>query len=100
MSFRHHKVKKDANHKDIVDALVSLGCAVTDCAALKNEFDILVGYKGKLHIMEIKDGNKPKSARKLTDGELKCMDKYSKVGIKYNVVLSVEDAIKIIMGEK
>ena len=86
----------DDNHQEIVKALERVGAAVLSIAQLKNAFDILVGYRGKLFIMEIKDGNKPPSQRKLTAGELKTADKFEAVGVTYYVVLSVKEALKII----
>lgn len=88
--------KVDSNQKEIVDALREYGATVLIVSQLKNAFDILVGFNSKLYIVEIKDGNKPKSARKLTDGEQKCKEFFERVGCKYNIVESVEDAINLI----
>lgn len=63
--------KKDSNHAEIVKTLRAIGAHVQDVSQLKNCFDILVGYRGRLFIMEVKDGKKPPSARQLTPGNLK-----------------------------
>lgn len=91
--------RKDSNHAEIVKALRAIGAHVQDVSQLKNCFDILVGYRGRLFIMEVKDGEKPPSARKLTDGELKCKTDFERVGVTYHIVLSVEQAIEIVTGK-
>lgn len=63
--------RTDANHAEIVKAFRSLGCSVLDLSRLGGGCpDILVGM-GMRHnvLVEIKDGSKPPSARKLTDDE-------------------------------
>lgn len=58
--------------------------------------DLLVGYNGHTILMEIKDGNKPPSARKLTDNEQKFFDEW-KGGPLYKVE-SVDQALDILDG--
>jgi len=88
--------KVDSNQKEIVTALRRVGAVVLITSMLKNAFDILVGYKGKLYIVEIKDGKKPSSQRKLTEGELKCKNMFESVGVKYNVITTIDEAFKMI----
>lgn len=84
----------DSNQNRIVTSLRRFGASVLITSQLKNCFDILVGYKGITHIMEIKDGEKPPSQQKLTPGELEFSEKWK--GSKYNIVTTVEEAINII----
>ena len=63
--------KKDANHAEIVKAFEKMGCSVIDVSATPCGFDILVGRGGVCIPVEIKDGSKPPSARKLTANEAK-----------------------------
>ena len=86
----------DSNQSEIVATLRKLGAVVLITSQLKNAFDLLVGHNGKLYIVEVKDGNKPPSARKLTDGELKCKERFESVGVTYHVINSVEEAIELI----
>lgn len=88
--------KTDNNQSEIVKALRQCGAFVLITSQLKNAFDILVGYRGKLFIIEIKDGNKPPSQRKLTEGELICKQGFESVGINYHVITSVDEAIELI----
>ena len=88
--------RADANQPEIVEALRSIGCHVEHTHQLKGLFDILVGYRGKLFIMEIKDGSKPPSATKLTPDEIKCKEAFERVGVKYNIVYTPDQAIEIV----
>jgi hypothetical protein len=62
--------KVDANHADVVKALRDMGCSVCDLSAVgKGCPDLLVTspiYPFETLLMEVKDGGKPPSARKLT----------------------------------
>ena len=87
----------DSNQNEIVKAFRKLGASVLITSQLKNCFDILVGYKGINYIVEIKDGNKPPSQRKLTEGEQNFADNWR--GGKYYIIESVEQAIKLIEND-
>jgi hypothetical protein len=57
----------DANQQEIVDMLREAGCTVTSLASVGGGVpDLLVGYRGRTLLFEIKDGKKPPSARLLT----------------------------------
>lgn len=64
--------KIDANQPEIVAALRSIGATVAVTSTVGQGFpDICVGYRGRSILMEVKDGSKPPSERKLTpDQEL------------------------------
>ena len=62
--------RKDANHNAIEDHLERLGWSVFDTSGLGYGFpDLLVGKPGFCAVVEIKDGSKPPSDRKLTPAE-------------------------------
>ena len=88
----------DDNQKEIVNGLRRVGASVLIVSQLKNCFDILVGYNGVNYIMEIKDGKKPLSQRRLTTGEKEFKNKWK--GGKYHVVETLEQAIDIIFYGK
>lgn len=88
--------RTDANHAEIRDALRRIGCVVIETHQLKNAFDLLVFYRGCTYIVEVKDGNKVPSKRKLTDGEQRCKDSLESVGVTYHIVESVDQAIKLV----
>jgi hypothetical protein len=84
----------DGNQPAIVAALRAIGAYVLHTHQLKNCFDLLVGYRGRTHLMEIKDPAQPPSARKLTPGEAKFREEWK--GSPYHVVETVDEAIRII----
>jgi Holliday junction resolvase len=64
--------KIDANHEKIVSALRAAGASVQSLAGVgKGVPDLLVGFQGKTLLMEVKDGRKTPSARRLTEDQLK-----------------------------
>tara|TARA_R100000951_G_scaffold37874_1_gene32244 strand:+ start:7924 stop:8202 length:279 start_codon:yes stop_codon:yes gene_type:complete len=86
--------KVDRNQPEIVKGLRKYGASVLIVSQLKNCFDILVGYNGVTHIMEIKDGKLPPSGKRLSSGEEKFKSSWR--GGKYNVVESLEQAINLL----
>lgn len=68
------KAKRDDNHADVVKALRAAGCWVLDLAAVgKGCPDLLVHgptYPWDFRMLEIKDGSKPPSERKLTPDQV------------------------------
>lgn len=63
--------KVDANQREIVEALRSIGATVQHLHAVaKGCPDLLVGRGGVNYLLEVKDGNKPPSARKLTADQI------------------------------
>ena len=64
------KGRLDENHAAIVDLLRGFGCSVISTAGVGDGFpDVLVGFQGVTHLIEIKDGDKSPSRRRLTDDE-------------------------------
>ena len=84
----------DANQAEIVDALREIGCSVQILSAVgKGCPDLLVGYHGVNYPIEVKDGDKSPSKRRLTHDELVWHDEWN--GTVY-VVKSVEEAISVV----
>ncbi len=62
--------KVDENHGAVVDALRKVGAAVLSLAPLGNGApDLLVYFRRKYTLLEVKDGAKSASRRKLTPDE-------------------------------
>ncbi len=86
----------DANHSAIVQALRQVGCVVLDVHALPGCLDLLVAYRGALHLLEVKDGAKPAHARRLTEAEQETIRLLAGVGVEAQVVNSVEEAMRAV----
>ena len=89
--------RKDGNHKDIQEIFLLAGFAVLDVSQLKRACDIFVAKYGITCAIEIKDGSKSPSRRKLTEGELEFKNKWTRnnCGIWF-LVETEEDALRII----
>jgi hypothetical protein len=81
----------DANQNNIVEALRKAGAYVRIISQGDGIPDLLVAYKGYTILMEVKDGDKVPSARKLTDAEQKFFDEWT--GGMLVVVNSVEESL-------
>lgn len=64
--------RRDANHTSVVEALRGVGASVLILADVGDGCpDLLIGFRGTNLLLEIKDGRKPPSKRKLTPAEQK-----------------------------
>lgn len=109
--YNQRNAKVDVNQPKIVKALRRVGAVVLHTHTIKNAFDILVGYKGKLFIMEIKNDEylpklyfeketkeeqRTRLENMLKDGEKKCMDMFQSVGIEYHIIATIDEALNVI----
>ena len=86
----------DSNHTEIVDTFRSLGCIVTSTTCVKRFCDMVVAYKGLYLLVEVKDGEKPPSQRKLTPKEQEYHLEVASVGCKVHIIKSNKEAINLI----
>ena len=84
----------DANQNAIVQALRECGATVRIISQGGGIPDLLVGYNEYTILMELKDGSKPPSARKLTEDEQKFFDEWT--GGILVIVNSIEEALDIL----
>jgi hypothetical protein len=83
--------KVDRNQAEIVRAFRQIGATVQVLSAVGHGVpDILVGWRGANHLVEIKDGDKPPSARRLTADQVSWHGSWAGAVI---VAESVEDAV-------
>ena len=88
--------KVDANQTEIVKALRQVGASVQSLAATgKGCPDLLVGFRGKNLLLEVKDGGKVKSARKLTEDQVVWHQTWRG---KVYIVESVDQALNLLNG--
>ena len=76
---RGHQGRTDANHGEIVEALLSVaGVAVHSLAGVGCGCpDLLVGAEGKTYLVEVKDGEKCPSHRTLTPDQKKWIKEWT-----------------------
>ena len=91
MSFRR-AARVDDNQGEIVKLFRKLGWTVLIISQLKNCCDIMVSKNGRTVAVEIKDGAKPPSARKLSDGEVKFRDNWQG---EYALIICPDDVIDL-----
>lgn len=85
----------DANQVAVVDALRRVGALVQHLHTVGGGCpDLLVGYRGKLFLLEVKDGRKPPSARELNDAEISWHRRWA--GYPVHTVTSPLEALKAI----
>lgn len=85
--------KIDQNQTEIVSALRKIGCTVQHLHAVGDGCpDLLVGAYGITLLLEIKDGRKPPSARRLTEDQIKWHGAWT--GGPVAIVTDVEGAIR------
>jgi len=91
--------RTDSNQLAVVNALRSIGCEVAVTSQIGNGFpDLVVGFRGKTLLLELKDGSKPPSARLLTPAEDAFRSRWQRVSPgTYRIVESVKDAIDAVM---
>ena len=75
--------KRDANEREIIDALQSIGAKVIQL----DRFDLLVKYKEKIFLIEVKS-----KTGKLTESQQELIDD----GWPLNIVRTVEQAYNVI----
>ena len=86
----------DANHAQIIADLRNIGAAVLDVHALPGALDLLVGWRGVLHLVEVKDGAKPPSAQRLTPAEVATIARFRALGCPVHSVTSGDAALRAI----
>jgi Holliday junction resolvase len=90
------KARTDSNHADVVKALRAVGWWVLDLSRVGEGCpDVLAGRHGRLELIEIKDGAKPPSARKLTTDEAALHQACLKAGVTVRIVTSIEEAVRL-----
>lgn len=90
-----HLVRRDPNHHKIKQALLRAGRPVKDVAQYPGlGCDLLTEHiRGHLVLLEVKDGTKPPSARRLTESEKELRALFPKSFVE---VLSVEGALRAV----
>lgn len=90
------RAKVDANQKDVVTELRQMGVSVLHLHMVGMGCpDIACGWRGANYLFELKDPDKPPSARRLTDMEEKWHITWNG---QVNVIHSAEEAMEIMQS--
>lgn len=85
--------KADANQTEIVAALRTYGCLVQHLHIVGEGVpDLLIGIHKRFGLVEIKDGSKSPSQRKLTPAQIKFWDEWQ--GFPMALVTDVDGALR------
>lgn len=88
---RFYSAKADDNQAEIVAEFRMLGANVFHVHRLKKFCDIIIVYLGITIAVEIKDGSKPPSQRKLTKGELEFKEEWTEKGGWWELIENLTD---------
>ena len=96
--------RKDNSQRRIEQHLKALGIPFTDTSQLKNLYDMLVYFRGEIHVFEIKSREYASKANQLpknrvnllTPGERECYDRIWSTGVAYNIVFDSDEVLSII----
>lgn len=93
----HRAAKVDANQTDITAALRQMGASVQHLHTVGAGCpDLLVGFRGVNLLVEVKDGEKVPSKRKLTPDEQEWHEQWRG---QVSIVESVEDAVALLTDD-
>jgi hypothetical protein len=98
MGYTYNKSSKDDNHNEIDQALRDNGVVTFDVTPVKEFCDIVACYNGVVYLLEVKDGSKPPSQRRLTPRELKAVKRVNSVGCQIYVVNNIKEAVDLVCG--
>lgn len=88
--------RTDRNQSEIVEALRKLGASVQPLHSAHDGIpDLLVGYQGRNFLIEVKDGERVPSARKLTPCQVQWHREWSGQAA---IVTSTEEAIALVFS--
>lgn len=91
------KARTDANQTEIVRRFREIGASVQVMSSVGKGFpDLIVGWRGRNILLELKDGSKPPSARALTVDQVHWHANWAG---QVAVVTSVDQAVELVMRE-
>lgn len=96
MTVGHNRraARTDENHREVSDYFRALGCSVHSTHRVGDGFpDIVVGTVGLNLLVEIKDGRKPPSRRRLTGDERRFVESWRG---RVEIVESMDDVTDLI----
>ena len=91
--------RKDANHNLIANEFTARGATFQDLSQYPKQLDGLVGFRGINRWIEIKDGDKPPSARKLTPAENEIFETWGGTVERVETTKDVERVLRAMAEE-
>lgn len=92
-----YAARVDDNHAEIVRALQRIGVYVVDCSHVGAGFpDLMCFFRGQVTLVEVKDGAKVASRRKLTPAQTIFHAEAMAKGCKVHVVETVDQALRLL----
>jgi hypothetical protein len=89
--------RKDANEADLVRLWESAG-GIWYAQDRTTGFDGVAVFRGRILLVEVKDGSKPPSAQALTPNERRQQARIEDQGVEYTIWRSVEDVVDALQG--
>lgn len=91
---RSYARKVDGNHGEVRAALRAIGVGVHDTSGCGGGFpDMLCAYRGRLYLIEVKNGRNSPSGRKLTVAQVQLRSLLASHGVTLHVVESADEAL-------
>lgn len=90
MSIHRRAARNDANQRAVIEAIEAIGCLVY---VIRQPVDLLIGYRGRWVLAEVKDGDKPPSARKLRESQEDFAAKAVAHGLPWLLLTGPEQAV-------
>jgi hypothetical protein len=87
--------KRDGNEAPILQALHALGVWSRQLPRDAG-FDLLLCWRGAAWIVEIKDGARPPSERRLTPAEQRTRAELEAIGVTYHVCTSLAEVLAVL----
>jgi hypothetical protein len=91
---RRHR--KDRNHPEIREAVEALGYLWIELSQTNTGLDAIVVKHGRMVPVEVKDGARPPSARKLTPHEEQVHQQLKERGITVEILTGVDQSLDVL----
>jgi hypothetical protein len=88
--------RKDNNQPAIEKELASVGAGFIDCTVAALGLDLIVMFRGQVYFCEVKNPAMPPSKRLLTPLEIKRKEQIEMKGLKYHVIETGEQVLRLI----
>jgi len=98
---KRYAARVDANHGDLVKLWRDMGATVWDLSGVGNGIaDVLIGWRGRWFPVELKDGSKPPSHRKLTPAQVLLHGEIKRAGLPLYVVTNEDEALALLGAKR